>query len=91
MNMLVFLGLDIIALQDALKSNVKKLFRSVYDDPVRKNNVKSEDFKTVFRVKLCSLARKLTHEPTFFKPFLCRRYTYLQYMSKPAFPNIFLK
>ena len=66
MNMLVFLGLDIIALQDAFKSNVKKLFRSVYDDPVRKNNVKSEDFKTVVRVKLCSLARKLTHEPPVF-------------------------
>ena len=91
MNMLVFLGLDIIALQDAFKSNVKKLFRSVYDDPVRKNNVKSEDFRAVVRVKLCSLSRKLTHEPPIFKPFLCRRYTYLQYMSKPAFPNIFLK
>ena len=56
---------------------------------MRKNNVKSEDFRAVVRIKLCSLSRKLTHEPPIFKPFLCRRYTYLQYMSKPAFSNIF--
>ena len=89
--MLVFLGSKLIDLHSTYLYNVKNLFHSVYDNLMRKNNVKSEDFKAVVRVKLCSLARKLTHEPTFFKPFLCRRYTYLQYMSKPAFPNIFLK
>ena len=69
----------------------KKLFCSVYDDPMRNNNVKNEDFKTVVSDKLCYLARKLTHEPPFFKPFLCRGYKYLQHISKPAFPNIFLE
>ena len=67
--MLVFLGSKLIDLHSTYLYNVKNLFHSVYDDPKRKNNVKSEDFKAVVKVKLCSLARKLTHEPLFSNRF----------------------